>query len=117
MARFAPQALAISFALLSFLFSALASPVLPVATPLTGRSPTRVARQTAEPTFPSDIASCPICEQNYANINSCAQAAPVLQNFTMVSSFVRDVRRGRENHTWVVARGAEMNAAGEGCVL
>ncbi|KAI5119264.1 hypothetical protein M0805_007267 [Coniferiporia weirii] len=38
----------------------------------------------ATPSFPSSPASCPICAQNYANINSCAAAAPVLANFTNV---------------------------------
>ena len=38
----------------------------------------------ATPTFPSDIPSCQQCEQNYGSIDSCAQAAPVLANFTTV---------------------------------
>jgi len=36
------------------------------------------------PVFPDTPPSCPICAQNYASINSCAQAAPVLANFTMI---------------------------------
>jgi cell division cycle protein 20 (cofactor of APC complex) len=36
------------------------------------------------PTFPEQPPSCPICEQNYESIDSCALAAPVLANFTMV---------------------------------
>ncbi|KAH8114873.1 hypothetical protein DFH11DRAFT_1508273 [Phellopilus nigrolimitatus] len=36
------------------------------------------------PSFPASPASCPICSQNYANIDSCAAAAPVLANFSMV---------------------------------
>ncbi|OCH92523.1 hypothetical protein OBBRIDRAFT_751131 [Obba rivulosa] len=44
------------------------------------------ARQapSATPVFPSDIPSCQQCQQNYANIDSCAQAAPVLANFTTI---------------------------------
>jgi len=38
------------------------------------------------PVFPDNPPSCPICSQNYANIDSCAQAAPVLANFTMVAN-------------------------------
>ncbi|KAL4244378.1 hypothetical protein ABKN59_010534 [Abortiporus biennis] len=36
------------------------------------------------PTFPDQPPSCPICAQNYDNINSCAEAAPVLANFSMI---------------------------------
>ncbi|EJD05006.1 uncharacterized protein FOMMEDRAFT_53440, partial [Fomitiporia mediterranea MF3/22] len=36
------------------------------------------------PSFPSDPPSCPICAQSYPSINSCAQAAPVLANVSMV---------------------------------
>ena len=39
---------------------------------------------TETPKFPSDIPSCPICEENYSSISGCADAAPVLANFTMV---------------------------------
>lgn len=47
--------------------------------------PTLHARQdSSTPTFPSDIPSCNICAQNFQNIDSCAQAAPVLANFTQV---------------------------------
>lgn len=41
-------------------------------------------RQTAEPTFPASPASCPICEQNYSSIQNCAEASPVLANFTEI---------------------------------
>jgi len=37
-----------------------------------------------DPYFPDTPASCPICQKDYASINSCAQAAPVLANFTMI---------------------------------
>ncbi|EPQ55926.1 hypothetical protein GLOTRDRAFT_76143 [Gloeophyllum trabeum ATCC 11539] len=37
-----------------------------------------------DPYFPADPTSCPICEAQYSQISSCAQAAPVLANFTMV---------------------------------
>ncbi|KAI0260977.1 hypothetical protein BC834DRAFT_831009 [Gloeopeniophorella convolvens] len=49
------------------------SPVLPL-----------VIRQQAQPFFPDSPSSCPICEQNYGSINSCAQACPVLANFSSV---------------------------------
>lgn len=43
------------------------------------------ARQDGtSPEFPQSPASCPLCEENYANINSCAAAAPVFANFSMV---------------------------------
>ncbi|KAF8970680.1 hypothetical protein BDZ97DRAFT_1790486 [Flammula alnicola] len=37
-----------------------------------------------DPVFPDSPPSCPICQQNYPSINSCAQAAPVLANFSMI---------------------------------
>jgi len=42
------------------------------------------ARQAAQPYFPDTPASCPICAQGYPRINSCAAAAPVLANFSLV---------------------------------
>ncbi|KAI0051480.1 hypothetical protein FA95DRAFT_1485398 [Auriscalpium vulgare] len=36
------------------------------------------------PYFPDTPPSCPICAANYDGINSCAQAAPVLANFSEV---------------------------------
>ncbi|KAF8346518.1 hypothetical protein F5887DRAFT_824110, partial [Amanita rubescens] len=36
------------------------------------------------PQFPDSPPSCPICAQNYGSISSCAQAAPVLANISMV---------------------------------
>ncbi|KLO06616.1 hypothetical protein SCHPADRAFT_837841 [Schizopora paradoxa] len=36
------------------------------------------------PVFPDQPPSCPICEQNYGNINSCAAACPVFANFSMI---------------------------------
>jgi hypothetical protein len=42
-----------------------------------------LSRRT-DPVFPSSPPSCPICEQNYSSISSCAQAAPVLANFSMI---------------------------------
>lgn len=78
----------------STILSALASPYLPV--PRIDQIPPRPLglapdlgaqkRQDGQPQFPAQPPSCPICEQNFANIDSCAQAAPVLQNFTMVST-------------------------------
>lgn len=37
------------------------------------------------PVFPAQPPSCPICVENYDNIDSCAQAAPVLANVSTVS--------------------------------
>ncbi|KAI0339134.1 hypothetical protein BDW22DRAFT_1336833 [Trametopsis cervina] len=37
-----------------------------------------------EPVFPDQPPSCPICAQNYDGLSSCAQAAPVLANFSMI---------------------------------
>ena len=87
MARFAPQAsLVLSFALLSLVFSVLAYPSIPAPTPFATRARQEDTKRADQPTFPSDVPSCPICEQSYPSIDSCAQAAPVLENFTMVSS-------------------------------
>ena len=40
----------------------------------------------SEPVFPDQPPSCPKCQQNFGEIDGCAQAAPVLQNFSMVST-------------------------------
>ncbi|KAF8154207.1 hypothetical protein B0H34DRAFT_720852 [Crassisporium funariophilum] len=37
-----------------------------------------------DPVFPDSPASCPICAKDYSSINNCAQAAPVLANFSMI---------------------------------
>ena len=88
-AQFPLQAIALSLALFSLVFSAIAYPyaAIPAPTPFAARAPVGASlkKRTDEPTFPSDIASCPICEASYSSINSCAEAAPVLENFTMVS--------------------------------
>jgi hypothetical protein len=68
--------------LLLFIILASVSPVLSLSLPYSDGSPTLQRRTT--PYFPSEPASCPICEANYTNINTCAQACPVLANFTMV---------------------------------
>ncbi|KAK0477027.1 hypothetical protein IW261DRAFT_1488276 [Armillaria novae-zelandiae] len=47
---------------------------------LSSRSQALVHRTT--PYFPDSPASCPICEQNYSSIQNCAEAAPVLANFS-----------------------------------
>ncbi|KAK0200750.1 hypothetical protein DFS33DRAFT_1265915 [Desarmillaria ectypa] len=49
---------------------------------LSSRSQALVHRTT--PYFPGSPASCPICEQNYSSIQNCAEAAPVLANFSMI---------------------------------
>jgi len=48
------------------------------------RSPYVALERGAEPYFPDTPPSCPICEKDYPNINSCAQACPVLANFSMI---------------------------------
>ena len=73
----------LSYFLLSiFTLLAFVSPVLSLSLPYTPGSPTLQHRTT--PYFPSDPPSCPICEKDYGTINSCAQACPVLANFSMV---------------------------------
>ncbi|KAG7443239.1 uncharacterized protein BT62DRAFT_935193 [Guyanagaster necrorhizus] len=49
---------------------------------LSSRSQALVHRTA--PYFPDSPASCPICEQNYSSIENCAEAAPVLANFSMI---------------------------------
>jgi hypothetical protein len=41
-------------------------------------------RQTADPYFPPDPPSCPLCAADYPSIEHCAAACPVLANFSMV---------------------------------
>ncbi|TBU42712.1 hypothetical protein BD309DRAFT_923096 [Dichomitus squalens] len=103
MARYAAStSLALFAALLSLwsatFLSALASPLSPAPTALGGLSqaspqPLVLARGVSaerrqddgsEPVFPAQPPSCPICQQNFGSIDSCAQAAPVLQNFSMI---------------------------------
>ncbi|KAI0246769.1 hypothetical protein BJV78DRAFT_113620 [Lactifluus subvellereus] len=55
-----------------------------LASPLSSCQPVVVMRQTVQPYFPDTPVSCPICAKGYPSINSCAQAAPVLANFTAV---------------------------------
>jgi len=68
--------------LLIFSLLASVSPALSLSLPYSDGSPTLRHRTT--PYFPPDPPSCPICETNYWAINSCAQASPVLANFTTV---------------------------------
>ncbi|KAI0742912.1 hypothetical protein C8Q80DRAFT_1356470 [Daedaleopsis nitida] len=91
MARYASLALFVALFSLwsSTILSALCSPYLPVPTQFSGRIANRpvpgfAKRTDDEPQFPDEPPSCPICAENYGNIDSCAQAAPVLQNFTMI---------------------------------
>ncbi|CAA7262028.1 unnamed protein product [Cyclocybe aegerita] len=64
------------FALFAFLSLQIsASPALP---------PLGSLQRRTDPYFPDTPASCPICAQDYPSINSCAQAAPVLANFSMI---------------------------------
>ncbi|KAJ3526860.1 hypothetical protein NM688_g8208 [Phlebia brevispora] len=41
-------------------------------------------QRRTDPQFPAQPPSCPICAQNYSSISSCAQAAPVMANFSMI---------------------------------
>ncbi|KAG7087749.1 hypothetical protein E1B28_013690 [Marasmius oreades] len=41
-------------------------------------------QRTTPPQFPDTPPSCPICQKDYDKINNCAQAAPVLANFSMI---------------------------------
>jgi len=70
------------FWLLFFSLLASVSLVLSLSLPDIDGSPTLQRRTT--PYFPPTPPSCPICEADYPNINSCAQACPVLANFSMV---------------------------------
>ena len=60
---------------------------LSFSSPLTSIQTISLATRTT-PYFPDQPPSCPICQQNYDNINSCAQACPVFENFTMVNFVV-----------------------------
>jgi hypothetical protein len=42
------------------------------------------AKRTTQPYFPDDPPSCPKCEEHYSELDSCAQAAPVLANVSMI---------------------------------
>ena len=82
------------FWLLIFSLLASVSPVLSLSLPYSDGSPTFQRRTT--PYFPPDPPSCPICERDYWNINSCAQACPVLANLSMVSGMGRERSTLRE---------------------
>src|ERR1700753_480751 len=86
--------------LLVFCLLASVSPVLSLSLPSTGGSPTLQRRTT--PYFPSDPPSCPICEQNYASINSCAQACPVLANITNVCGKNRKRSASQLEWRWII---------------
>ncbi|KAI0673132.1 WD40 repeat-like protein [Trametes maxima] len=87
MAPYTPLALLLAL-FSSLVLSALGSPFLPVPTQLAQltRPGAVVARRQddAQPVFPEQPPSCPICAQNFGSIDSCAQAAPVLANFSMI---------------------------------
>lgn len=70
----------LSISLLGTIGTTLASPY-PHALPYA--LPPSLERRT-DPYFPDQPPSCPICAQDYPNINTCAQACPVLANFTEV---------------------------------
>lgn len=67
---------------LAFLFLSFGSPSL--SSPLDLIRPQTLEERTT-PYFPDQPPSCPICAQNYDSINSCAQACPVFENFSMVN--------------------------------
>jgi len=115
--------------LLIFSLLASVSPVLSLSLPYGDGSPTLQRRTT--PSFPPDPPSCPICEKDYWTINSCAQASPVLANFSMIifnpgafidvmkcactdtfrSSFPQCVDCfGRTNQTWVLDQDSSLPA-------
>ncbi|KAF9444893.1 hypothetical protein P691DRAFT_735810 [Macrolepiota fuliginosa MF-IS2] len=61
--------------------------VLGVPTSIEGRRETvseNSSQRRTTPFFPDQPPSCPICAQDYPNISSCAEAAPVLQNFSSI---------------------------------
>ncbi|KAI0830276.1 hypothetical protein BC628DRAFT_1500822 [Trametes gibbosa] len=96
----APLALFIAL-LSSFALSILASPFLPLPTQLSHSTYATLdarsaRRQDAQPVFPDQPPSCPICEQNFGSIDSCAQAAPVFANFSMIifnpAAFIEVIR-------------------------
>lgn len=54
--------------------------------------------RTTPPTFPDYPPSCPICAQGYPSIDSCAQAAPVLANFSMVRGMMVEKLSGAQSY-------------------
>ncbi|KAI0691799.1 hypothetical protein BC835DRAFT_98775 [Cytidiella melzeri] len=73
--------------LMFMLFSCLVTIVCLFSTATTAYpyTPSRSPFRTRQyPQFPEQPPSCPICAQNYSSISHCAQAAPVLANFTMI---------------------------------
>ncbi|KAF8900425.1 hypothetical protein CPB84DRAFT_1708947 [Gymnopilus junonius] len=46
--------------------------------------PSITLQRRTDPVFPSSPPSCPICQQSYPNIQGCAEACPVLANFSLV---------------------------------
>ncbi|KAF8889125.1 hypothetical protein BD779DRAFT_420511 [Infundibulicybe gibba] len=59
--------------------------ITPTASPTPASSDAfHVLQRRTDPVFPDSPPSCPICAQDYPGINSCAQAAPVLANFSMI---------------------------------
>ncbi|THV03514.1 hypothetical protein K435DRAFT_774907 [Dendrothele bispora CBS 962.96] len=88
-----PTLLSFIYALYAFVFSGAFLQARATPTPTTPDrrvefdfervgTPTMVKR--TDPTFPPDPPSCPICQQNYDRISNCAEAAPVLANFTEI---------------------------------
>ncbi|KAJ3727500.1 hypothetical protein EV361DRAFT_795906 [Lentinula raphanica] len=68
----------------AFLFLVLGAFVARASPCLEQNPSVSLQRRSAEPTFPSSPASCPICEASYSSIQNCAEASPVLANFTTI---------------------------------
>lgn len=74
---------------MAFLLSSLLVPIVVASPTLVSNDSLEqtnrlVQQQRDVPAFPPFPPSCPICEQNFNTINSCAQAAPVLANFSNI---------------------------------
>ncbi|GJE88965.1 hypothetical protein PsYK624_050530 [Phanerochaete sordida] len=52
--------------------------------PRPGVPAVRARQDGAQPDFPADPPSCPLCAQGFPGIDSCAQAAPVFANLSMI---------------------------------
>ncbi|OSD00035.1 WD40 repeat-like protein [Trametes coccinea BRFM310] len=66
------------------LAGARAKPLLPLPSEFSYLAHLDGSPADGQPVFPDQPPSCPICEKDYGSIDSCAQAAPVLANFSMV---------------------------------
>ncbi|KAJ8073014.1 hypothetical protein PM082_019882 [Marasmius tenuissimus] len=71
---------------LSFLLFGPLVQASPIAEPfeLIPHNSPALRQRTTPPQFPDTPPSCPICQKDYDKIQNCAQAAPVLANFSMI---------------------------------